>query len=91
MCRARTAVISVGLIAAVLALSTLIYSPWHRHSALSRQACIFAQFEQLSGVTPSAGVEIEPPAVCLCFARECDTARPVVCHFSERFGRAPPA
>jgi hypothetical protein len=47
--------LSLAILAAVLTLSFVLFSPWHRHSAHGRQECPFFQIEQ------NYGLEAEGP------------------------------
>jgi hypothetical protein len=87
----RVAAVSLVLLLVLLAISVFIYSPWHRHSRLSSQACSFSSFEHAFGLEASSGIPIEPPAVMPAGEADRQMARPSVACEILRPGRAPPA
>jgi hypothetical protein len=59
------AVVCALLAFALLAITLVVYSPWHTHSRVTTRVCEFSQFEHGSLNGPAAHIHIAPPAVCI--------------------------
>jgi len=49
-----------ALLIALAGLTLFIYSPWHKHSAISNRLCTLSEFGMTAGIQPSAGAILPP-------------------------------
>lgn len=87
----RKAAVSLTLICALIVISGLIYSPWHRHNLASRQACLFSPVEACPTLAPNSPIQIQPVLSPVWILAIQAAALPLVHIRHPRLGRAPPA
>lgn len=83
--------IGVALILILLLLVGLLYSPWHRHNAAARQACIFSPPEGSPSLVAHLHIPVEPVLGVVWLAFSEARISPQQPCFEHRFQRAPPA
>jgi len=83
--------VSLFLLTALLAINIFIFSPWHKHSTLTRELCPFFQFEHASAHQPVTQVQAAPTPVAFHAHQDTLVVTQRTCFHAHWQGRAPPA
>ncbi len=83
--------VSLFLLTALLAINIFIFSPWHKHSTLTRELCPFFQFEHASAHQPVVQAHAAPTATTLFVHQKKSVVAQLTYFHSHWQERAPPA